>query len=235
MLLERLRLPVMARALALAIGIALCGATGCQAEECRGHSQRNGGEGGGAALDPAGDEDDDGWSNGEERANHTDPLDADDHPYIGGWDIGACRWDLEGEGTEVGQVIPDFELVDQHGELVRIHDFCHKALLIEIVHPGCGPCQVYPLTLNRYYEEYRDRGFLVVSILAEDVNSETVTIDDLIAWMGEHDYLALADPAKQVMWDYMHGGYPSFTLVAPGGVVTSFGCPLSADIEGVLP
>ncbi len=51
-------------------------------------------------------------------------------PYTGGWDIGTCQGDISPTGTGVGQVVPDFLLIDQYGDAVRLHDFCHKAVYI---------------------------------------------------------------------------------------------------------
>lgn len=77
------------------------------------------------------DSDGDGYTDGEELAGNTDPLSAEDHPYAGGWAIDACRDDVVASGNGVGQVTSDFELVDQHGELLRLHDFCDREVLLK--------------------------------------------------------------------------------------------------------
>lgn len=76
------------------------------------------------------DSDDDGWEDLLELDGNTDPLASNDHPYTGGWTIDACRHDIEGEAVEVGSIAPQFELLDQHGDTVRLHDFCNQAVLI---------------------------------------------------------------------------------------------------------
>lgn len=76
------------------------------------------------------DSDADGWDDGEEVGGNTDPTDASDHPYTGGWPIGACRNDLQGTGTAPGEVAPNFELVDQFGDTLRLHDFCDREVLL---------------------------------------------------------------------------------------------------------
>ncbi len=77
------------------------------------------------------DTDGDDYDDGAEVDGNTDPLDADDYPYAGGWDIGACRDDLVSTGNAVGDIVEDFELLDQNGETVRLHDFCDRAILID--------------------------------------------------------------------------------------------------------
>lgn len=76
------------------------------------------------------DTDGDGWQDGEELDGNTDPTDDRDHPYTGGWSIGACRDDLREEGTQPGQVVPDFALMDQYGEDVHLHDFCDRPVFL---------------------------------------------------------------------------------------------------------
>jgi hypothetical protein len=76
------------------------------------------------------DSDGDGWDDGVEVDGHTDPTSASDHPYTGGWAIGACRDDIVATGTQVGDIAEDFVLVDQFGENLRLHDFCDRQVLL---------------------------------------------------------------------------------------------------------
>ncbi len=86
----------------------------------------------GLGTDPTDDDDDgDGWLDGEEVAGHTSPLDASDHPYTGGWEIAACRDTIVTTGAAVGDIAPDFGLIDQNGDTVRLHSFCDRAVLLD--------------------------------------------------------------------------------------------------------
>lgn len=83
-------------------------------------------------TDPlAADSDGDGASDGEEVLGNTDPTDATDKPYIGGWEIDACRGSITSTGTTVGKIAPNFSLTDQHGDKVKLHDFCGKVVLLD--------------------------------------------------------------------------------------------------------
>ena len=82
-------------------------------------------------IDPDGDEDEDGWTNGEELEQGSDPFNAYDVPYIGGWKKDACRDDVEATGNGIGEVAEDFGLVDQFGDRVYLHDFCNRVVLVE--------------------------------------------------------------------------------------------------------
>jgi len=76
------------------------------------------------------DSDGDGYLDGAEAAAYANPADAADHPLEGGWAMGACRNDLEGEGNAVGQIAQNFGLMDQFGETVHLHDFCDKIVFV---------------------------------------------------------------------------------------------------------
>ncbi len=77
------------------------------------------------------DSDGDGHLDGVEVDQGTDPLDAEDHPYTGGWTIDACRHDIVGEGNDIGQVAQNWTAEDQHGDSFSLHDFCGRAIYIE--------------------------------------------------------------------------------------------------------
>ena len=82
-------------------------------------------------TDPASsDSDADGHEDGDEMSGNTDPLDAKDHPYAGGWPIGACRDSVQATGDEEGDIAHDWALPDQFGEQVRLHSFCDRAVLL---------------------------------------------------------------------------------------------------------
>lgn len=76
------------------------------------------------------DSDDDGFQDGEEVDGNTNPADAADKPYQNGWTIDACRHDLESTGSEVGDVMENYEFGDQFGETVHVHDFCNQVVRI---------------------------------------------------------------------------------------------------------
>jgi hypothetical protein len=76
------------------------------------------------------DTDGDGYDDDEELAANTDPTLASDRPYVGGWPIDACRDDIVATGNGLGQIAQDFALGDQHGDTVRLHDFCDKTVLL---------------------------------------------------------------------------------------------------------
>jgi len=189
-------------------------------------------------TDPnATDSDEDGWDDTEEISGNTDPTNADDHPYQGGWPIGDCRNDLQGTTLAQGEVAPQFELTDSYGDTVRLHDFCHMAVLVVTGAEWCGPCQAYRAEAAGYYEAYYSRGLMIIDFLGEDSGGQPPTQEVLERWRDGHPYAVLADPNWAVSnTGYVSGGIPAISLIAPGGVVDILnGYPGPSDIERVLP
>ncbi len=76
------------------------------------------------------DSDGDEYADGEEVDGNTDPTNPDDKPYALGWQIDDCRNDLEGTGTEPGNVADNYTWGDQLGETVKLHDFCNQVVMV---------------------------------------------------------------------------------------------------------
>ena len=74
------------------------------------------------------DSDADGYTDGQEVAEHTDPTLGTDHPYAGGWAIGACRDTIESTGDAEGEIANDFAMLDSHGDNVELSSFCDRVV-----------------------------------------------------------------------------------------------------------
>ena len=81
-------------------------------------------------LDPAGDEDGDGFSSSE-GAPAARPLRRHGRPLRGRLEEGRCRDDIAPTGDAPGQIASDFALIDQYGEQVHLHDFCDRTVMLE--------------------------------------------------------------------------------------------------------
>jgi len=187
------------------------------------------------------DTDGDGWDDGEEVDGNTNPMSGGDHPYEGGWPIDACRSDIHSTGNGVGQVATDFELTDQNGETVRLHDFCGKAVLLVASAMWCGPCQTEASELASVYNQYADDGFIVITLLGENTFGSTPSRSDLQTWADSFgiDHPVVADPGFGVGSRFVSGGslyLPSTSLLSDGAVVIKRDSYVSTnDITGALP
>ena len=146
------------------------------------------------------DTDADGWTDGYEVWDHTDPLDDGDHPYTGGWHIGACRDDIVSSGNAVGQIAEDFVLTDQFGEDLRLHDFCDRQVLLVSAATWCGPCQLEADDLQHWFETYETAGFIVITLIGEDNGGGIPTRADAEAWVEAFDltHPVVVDPQWRI-------------------------------------
>ncbi len=77
------------------------------------------------------DTDGDGYSDFEEWELYTNPSDAQDYEYQGGWDHQPYPLDLEGTGTQWGEVANNFQLLDYYGQQISLYSFYGN--VVEIV------------------------------------------------------------------------------------------------------
>ena len=92
------------------------------------------------------DSDGDGYDDGDEVADETNPLYEYSHVYTGGYNVGYCEdgtatpTSPSGRGSygshswnyyDVGDVVANFTLRDQHGEEVDLYSFCGHHITIE--------------------------------------------------------------------------------------------------------
>jgi len=167
------------------------------------------------------DSDGDGFDDGVELAENADPTDPTHHPYAGGYGIDACWADIQPTGDAVGQVTNDFALMDQHGEDVRLHDFCGRQVLLVTSAMWCAPCQDEAPHLQDLYDTYAAQGFVVMTLLGENEYGETPSLSDLQRWADEFglNHPVLADPSYGVSARWAGVYIPTMHLVGPGAEV----------------
>ncbi len=103
------------------------------------------------------DTDLDGWEDYEEFVRNTDPTNGMDKPYTGGWPIGDCRNDIQADSSlSEGGIAPNFEAPDMYGDTIRLHDFCHMAVLVVTGAEWCGPRRgaLQLIGMNLYRNSY---------------------------------------------------------------------------------
>lgn len=102
---------------------------------------------------------------------------------------------LQGEGFSEGQVPHDFRFPDQHGDEVSLWQFYGSVILLDISTMWCGPCQQIAREVDETWKDYRDQGFMYLTVLPEDLEKGTVSDSDLNEWASNFDIEApvLAD------------------------------------------
>lgn len=167
----------------------------------------------------------------------TDTPEAEPELYAGGWAKGDCD-DITATGYEPGQVAPDFALMDQHGEMVHLHDFCDRTVLLQIGAFWCGPCMEEAQHLEELYQEHKDQGLFPMTVSAYGMSGDTAVLEDLQDWAQTYGLTTpvLADPGFDATIDYMAqgNGLPHRVLIDPGLVVRFIGVYSDEEIVEAL-
>jgi peroxiredoxin len=171
------------------------------------------------------DTDGDGYDDGVEVDGNTDPLDPADRPYLGGWQIGACRDDVVSTGNGMGQVADDFSLLDQYGDHVNLTDFCDDVVLLLSSAMWCGPCQSEAPEVAGWFDRHEADGLMVFTLLGENLYGTTPSREDLQAWAQAFgiSHPVTADGGWQVTTRFIDGnqiGLPTMHVLDRGMVVS---------------
>jgi cytochrome c biogenesis protein CcmG/thiol:disulfide interchange protein DsbE len=132
----------------------------------------------------------------------------------------------------------NFTLKDMNGANVRLSDYKGKVVLLNFWATWCGPCKLEIPEFVEAYDQYRDRGFVILGVLSQDDPSS----EDLKAFannfsmnypiLREHEGL---DSAFGPMWAIP----TSFLIDRHGGICFKHMGPVSKEmlereIKGLL-
>jgi peroxiredoxin len=158
------------------------------------------------------------------------------------WFQGQVPSDLEAEGFGVGQVPPDFRLVDQHGDTVSLWQFHGQIIVLDISTMWCSPCRELAEEAQETRDHYQEHGFEYVTLLAEDVEGADPDGTDLQAWVEYYglEMPVVADPGKVYTSGIVtNGQYPALrvidrTMRVHASVVTPTDAALRAAVDELL-
>ena len=118
--------------------------------------------------------------------------------------------------NQIGQAVTDFRLPDVTGEQVVLSDIIrNKVAFIDFWWSGCKPCREENPQLQLIYQEYKAKGFEIVSVSSDrDKHAWLNAIKkDGITWTN------LSDPTNEVSESFYVRIWPSTFLVDKNGIV----------------
>lgn len=108
---------------------------------------------------------------------------------------------------------PDFTLVNPEGKKISLKDFRGKTLFLNFWATWCEPCREEMPAIEKLYQEYKDKNFIVLAINVKDRKQEA------LAFVKELKltYPIAFDPNAEVASLYGAWGLPTTYLIGPNG------------------
>lgn len=122
-------------------------------------------------------------------------------------------------GLEVKEAVeaPDFTIQTPDGKELRLKDYQGKAILLNFWATWCGPCAKELPQMAKLYEQYKDKGFVLIGVSLDFGGPETVK-----AFLEAHqlNFPVGIDTEKEAVKAYGVRGLPtSYFINSQGKVV----------------
>ena len=128
------------------------------------------------------------------------------------------------KSTATGKPVIPFAQMGIDGAMVDVNAYKGKVVLIDFWGSWCIPCRISHPALKELYDQYKSKGFEIIGISNEIVNSNRDKKKQDIAWRKavKEDGLSwpqiLYDPAiRDIVKEYDINGYPTKFLVDQNG------------------
>lgn len=137
------------------------------------------------------------------------------------WFAGEPPLGLEEEGFEVGEVVPDQCVPDQHGDDVALWQFYGSVWVLDVSTMWCAPCQALARGLPEVTAHFEGEDFVYVTVLAEDLGSDVPDQAELTEWATTFEIVepVLADEVGFTSGIVRNGVYPALLIVGRDMVV----------------
>jgi peroxiredoxin len=133
-------------------------------------------------------------------------------------------------GALPGSQAPDFTLQTLDGEMVTLSELQGRPVLVNMWASWCTPCKYEMPTIQKMYEEFRDRGLVVLAVnLASKDNLSSVT-----SFVEEYGltFPILLDLDGKVEEAYLLRGLPTTFFIDRYGIIQAvvIGGPMSEEV-----
>jgi thiol-disulfide isomerase/thioredoxin len=101
------------------------------------------------------------------------------------WDGAVPPEGLQPEGFDVGEVVPDLRLPDQHGDVVSLWQFYGDLIVLDVSTIWCGPCQELAAGTEATAQAHAAEGLAYITVLQQDLEGDPPDAADLNLWVTE--------------------------------------------------
>lgn len=117
---------------------------------------------------------------------------------------------------KVGDVAPNFELIDLDGDSHQLSDYRGQGVFLNFWGTWCAPCKKEMPAMGRQYEVYKDQGVQVLAVNIAESDFKVRTFADQYGMV----FPTLIDKTKSVMRIYNVKPLPTTLLINPEGKIT---------------
>jgi peroxiredoxin len=115
---------------------------------------------------------------------------------------------------QVGDTAADFTAKDQNNQDVSLYDHSGKVILFDFSADWCGPCRDEMPHLEELYNEYKERGFQVITLLISG---------DPSTWAQTYNLtFPVLDDNNESIWDAYGEGYVPLNIVVDRNYVIGY-------------
>jgi cytochrome c biogenesis protein CcmG/thiol:disulfide interchange protein DsbE len=119
-------------------------------------------------------------------------------------------------GTTVGRRAPEFRLSTFDGRSVALSDFAGHVVILDFWASWCSPCRASMPTLHALWEQYRDRGVVLLGVSLDRTESAG---NSYIQANGFDDMIAVWDSHQTVAALYGISGIPHTLIIDADGII----------------
>jgi len=117
----------------------------------------------------------------------------------------------------VGRKAPDFKLTDCDGKVLSLDQFAGKVVVLNFWRTTCFPCLEEMPDLQKVYEEFKDKGVVVIGLAVDDKRSD---VDNKMNVLGLTYPIALDNMATRLM--YKIKSVPHTFIIDKAGIIQAY-------------
>ncbi len=119
------------------------------------------------------------------------------------------------QGTKVHSLAPDFQLYNLDGNRVSLSDFRGKPVLINFWATWCPPCRAEMPYIQEIYEEWTNKGLLVLAI---NIGERSSKVEEFMR-SNSLSFAVLLDTKQDVAQRYNITGIPTTFFIDKDGII----------------
>ncbi len=119
------------------------------------------------------------------------------------------------KGTQINNLAPDFQLQSLDGQTISLSDLRGKPVLINFWASWCPPCREEMPYLQEIYEEWTDKGLVVLAI---NIGESSSTAEEFIQSYNL-SFTVLLDTEQDIAQRYNITGIPTTLFIDKDGII----------------